>query len=210
MNLDGEKELEVDPRSGPYLLEKGSDIKIKNAVLEILIIPGLKSFIESGNNAKKESLDNEERFKCEHCEVTTKSKLYLKLHVEKIHVIDELQCKDCSYKAKDKDILKGHVMTKHLPMDVQQHCREIDCDFKCGSLNDLQLHTVASHDSSLCKFCGETYSSEQYLRQHIDEKHIFDSETHLKREISANSKLEPPAKHEKNFRRRGKHSDKKC
>ena len=56
---------------------------------------------------------------------------------------------------------------------------------------------VASHDTSLCKFCGEKYSSERYLRHHIDEKHIFDIETNLKREISANSKLEHPAKHKK-------------
>ena len=153
--------------------------------------------IESSNNTKKETSEIEERFKCEHCDVSTKSKLYLKLHTEKIHVVDELQCNDCSYKAKDKDILKGHVMTKHFPVDVQEHCKEIECDFKCGSLNDLQLHTVASHDTSLCKFCGETYSSERYLRQHIDEKHIFDTETNLKREISTNSKVEPPAKHER-------------
>ena len=177
---------------------KGVDIKIKNAVLDNILIPALKSFT-GDNNVKSNSVEKQainqnkeiQQFKCEECDVSTRSKMYLKLHVEKVHVTGELTCDHCSYIAKDKNILKGHVMTKHFPIEVVQQCSENNCNFKCMSENDLKLHQASSHDSSLCIFCGEIYSSERFLRQHIDNKHIAD----LKRELSNDSKSQPLAKH---------------
>ena len=86
-------------------------------------------------------------------------------------------------------------MTKHFPIEVVQQCSENNCNFKCISENDLKLYQVSSHDSSLCIFCGEIYSSERFLRQHIDNKNIADTAADLKRELSTDSKSQPIAKH---------------
>ena len=136
-------------------------------------------------------------FKCTLCDVSTRSELYLKLHIRKIHEIEDLQCDSCSYKASDSRILRGHIMTKHYQMESQFHCNTEGCDFKCGSNNDLKLHITASHDSSLCSFCGENLISERFLRQHIDDIHIADTENVLKRQLSTSSKSEPLSKHVK-------------
>ena len=86
-------------------------------------------------------------------------------------------------------------MTKHSQMKDICICKEENCEFKCDSENDLKLHIASSHDSNLCIYCGESYSSERYLRQHIDDKHIADTATVLKRDLSITSKSLPVAKH---------------
>ena len=88
-------------------------------------------------------------------------------------------------------------MTKHSQIKELNHCKEGNCEFKCDSENDLKSHIASSHDSNLCIYCGEAYSSERYLRQHIDDKHIADSATELKRDLSITSKFLPEAKHVK-------------
>ena len=137
---------------------KGVDIKLKNAVLEGILIPALLSFTEDTNikqNSVAENTDKEKEintYKCDECDVSTRSKLYLKLHVEKIHTNEEIQCIHCSYRAKDNNILKGHVMTKHFPLEVIQKCSETNCEFKCISEEDFKLHITSSHNSNLCTF----------------------------------------------------------
>ena len=57
---------------------KGVDIKLKNAALESIIIPALKIFIDGEMvPSKKET----QTFKCNMCDVSTRSELYLKLHI---------------------------------------------------------------------------------------------------------------------------------
>ena len=86
-------------------------------------------------------------------------------------------------------------MSKHFPLEVIHKCSETNCDFKCVSEEDFKLHITSSHNSNLCTFCGKTSSSERFLRQHIDDKHIAETDTDLKRELSMSSKCAPPAKH---------------
>ena len=77
------------------------DIKIKLAVLETILIPALNSFIGEEEVVEREK----QTFKCEVCSVSTKSELYLKLHVRMVHEVEELKCDSCSYKAIDKNKL---------------------------------------------------------------------------------------------------------
>ena len=137
---------------------KGVDIKIKNAVLESILIPTLQSFT-GDTNTKQPSVEEQNTkakeisiYKCDECDVCTRSKMYLKLHVEKVHVTGEIPCSHCSYKAKDNNIMKGHVMTKHFPLEVVQKCPKDNCDFKCISEEDLKLHITSSQNSNLCTF----------------------------------------------------------
>ena len=90
-------------------------------------------------------------FKCEVWGVSTKSELYLKLHVRKVREVEELKCDSCSYKAIDKNIFKCHVITKHHPLEAPHHCTIDECVFKCQSQEDLKLHIASSHDSYPCK-----------------------------------------------------------
>ena len=83
---------------------KGVDIKFKNAALESIIIPALKSFIDGEILPSKKETQS---FKCKMCDVSTRSELYLKLHIRKVHETEELQCDSCSYKASDSRILRG-------------------------------------------------------------------------------------------------------
>ena len=173
---------------------KGVDIKLKNAALESIIIPALKIFIDGEMvRSKKET----QTYKCNMCDVSTRSELYLKLHIRKVHEAEDLQCDSCSYKASYSSILRGHIMTKHNQMESQFHCNTEGCDFKCGSNNDLKLHITASHDSSLCSFCGENFSSERFMRQHMGDVHIADTENIMKRQLSTSLKSEPQSKHVK-------------
>ena len=48
---------------------------------------------------------------------------------------------------------------------------------------------------NICQYYGESCRSEQYLRQHINENHIADTDTLLKRELSTSSKTEPIPTH---------------
>ena len=170
---------------------KRVDIKFKNAALETIIIPDLKSFIDGELVPSKKETKS---FKCNMCDVSTRSELYLKLHIRKVHESEDLQCDSCSYKASESSILRGHIMTKHNKMESQFHCSTEGCDFKCGSNNDLKLHITASHDSSLCSFCGEYFISERFLRQHMDDAHIADTENVMKRQLSSSSRCEPKPK----------------
>ena len=136
---------------------KGVDIKFKNPALKTIIIPALKSFIDGEIEPTKKL---KQTFKCDICEISTRSELYLKLHKRKAHETEDLQCDNCSYRASDKNILRGHAMTKHNQLEAQFHCSIEDCDFRCGSQNDMKLHITASHDSSLCSYCGENFRSE--------------------------------------------------
>ena len=72
-------------------------------MLGTILIPALKSFI--GGEEVVERV--KEIFKYQSIDTSTRSELYLKLHVRKVHEVEELQFDDCSYKATDKNIIRG-------------------------------------------------------------------------------------------------------
>ena len=150
------------------------------------------------NEAHKETSDSNtfifsksnSKYRCDHCDFTTKNQRLLKQHTtmkhegyrrltqltDKFTIVEKenlrlYSCKECEYENPNATNIKRHIETKHLDM-----CFPCDqCGYIGTRMQSLRYHINTVHEKLLqhsCKKCEEKFIHYEALRSHVDTVHL--------------------------------------
>ena len=145
----------------------------------ILCIDCGKQFKPSayGDHRKyKHSAIPPERFNCEFCAKTFRSKRTLKSHLAIVHDSGEktvLHCKYCSRKCISESQMKKHVLAMHLGLKVSCPLCPKEFSHKDSMMKHQALvHGQGGREVLYCDKCPTKFVTKAKLKEHINSKHL--------------------------------------
>jgi len=107
---------------------------------------------------------------CEHCGFISKTKKYLKQHVNDVHANIVHSCDQCNYTTKRKDCMRNHKNNVH---SDQTHLCSL-CGYESKSRNNLWKHNRSVHGDSIfkCEQCDYSTTTMENLKRHGDSVHL--------------------------------------
>jgi len=113
---------------------------------------------------KTESDGIPERYECDLCFKTLKSRRILAMH-KKAHTLERVQCNECFKTFRDVGSLKRHQLTHMGEAGRKFHCDECGMSFIRAS--DVRGHELRVHSKTIkCEECGKTFYSQKRLKAH--------------------------------------------
>ena len=111
--------------------------------------------------------DEVAKYFCNICPFQTRTKGYLKMHVENKHKI--YACQQCDFKSKGRLEVKKHTTSVH--KEVREGIRYVckKCDFTACAKSTLKSHTKSAHEGIKfkCNICNLNLQSEKGLLRHV-------------------------------------------
>ena len=163
----------------PYIctdcLKKQPDLALKvsetNVASRAITYSSHEDNLEASGVAKNivdEILDIAEDFKCDQCDIRTKTKTQLETHKRLQHIdVGIFKCSLCEYVSNVQEKLTGHVRKHH---EEKIKCRE--CTFVGKSQDEVNMHIWASRNNKVkCKECDFTANDSGTLSIHLKHHH---------------------------------------
>ena len=109
-------------------------------------------------------------YPCQHCNKEFVSNGRLGLHINSVHVVDQVSCEKCKKVYKNKIILQKHLSRAH--KDIKYSCNK--CEYQATYQCALKRHKESIHEGIKysCDQCLYQTSQQSHLREHQKLKHF--------------------------------------
>jgi KRAB domain-containing zinc finger protein len=113
--------------------------------------------------------ENIKPYACGKCEFRTKSKAYLKGHIDG-HSENIYSCEYCDYVHNNRQVLRTHISNKH---PKQMYSCDL-CDYKCGNKINMENHRNGKHGDRkyYCSMCEYQTTWKHWIKSHEKAKHV--------------------------------------
>ena len=105
-------------------------------------------------------------FDCEFCDKTFKNKEQLEKHLKTHSFKKVFKCENCSFLGSNELCLNVH--------EGKEHSEEYECglcDFKAGSLENLETHLHTCEIYTCCHYLDDNCQTVTDIKKHLKEKH---------------------------------------